>query len=374
MEMENGIIEGMKMVEDNELSSIQRILLSRYDILKIIGTGGMGNVYLARAKYLGGKEVALKVLHHEFSSDTTLLARFIREAELLRKINHPRIVEVYEAASVQGVTFYSMELVSGNSLETILKEKEFPLNKLPDLTIKILDALNAIHTVGIIHRDLKPGNIMITGDWDVKLTDFGIARPENSQLTHHNEIVGSVCYIAPEIWIGEEPTIKVDLYSLGIVLYELATGTVPFDGSSPGDLMRKHLQFTPEDPSKINPNLPYFMGKIIMKLLAKQKNERPESSLEVISLINANIEKRSEVRSYSSFKQDTSEFLRAAESSTSSLLSVSRVENNIKPKIESSTEKIDTLNDNKSAFSLGVYIISAFLFVAILAISFIFLF
>lgn len=325
--------EGVRKVEEAEFSTVKSILMPRYEIERVIGTGGMGNVYLGRARFLNRKEVAIKVLHPEFTSDQTLLARFIREGDLLRKVHHPRVVEVYEASSVGGITFYSMELVNGSSLESIIKQGKFPLSKLTEIALKILDALNAVHTVGIIHRDLKPANIMITDDWDIKLTDFGIARPENSQLTHHNEIVGSVCYIAPEIWIGEEPSSKVDLYSLGVVLYELATGNVPFDGSSPGDLMRKHLQLTPEDPSKLNPNLPYFMGKIIMKLLAKQKSERPASALEVAEYIKSNLEKKSEVKTFVAYRQDTSEFLKAVETSATNLLSVAKPKSEAEPAV-----------------------------------------
>lgn len=316
---------GVKNVEELEISTLRAILSPRYDILELIGAGGMGNVYLAKARFLENAPlVALKVLHQEFCSDQTLLARFIREADLLKRVNHSRIVKVYEANSVKGVTYYSMELITGSSLEDVLKLEQYSEDKIPDLALKILDALNAIHTAGIIHRDLKPANIMLTQEGDIKLTDFGIARPENSQLTHHNEIVGSVCYIAPEIWIGEEPTARVDLYSLGVVLYELATGNVPFDGSSPGDLMRKHLQAIPEDPSKINPRIPYYMGKVILKLLTKQKADRPSSALEVSDMIRANLDKKTEVKSFVAYRQDTSEFLRAVENSTSSLLTVSK--------------------------------------------------
>lgn len=314
-----------RKVDESEILAIRDLLYPKYEVLSLIGTGGMGNVYLARANFLDGRpNVAVKVLHREFCNDEVLLARFIREGELLKRVNHPRVVKVFEANSLKGITYYSMELISGSSLEEVLKRGRYDEDSISDLALKILDALNAIHAIGIMHRDLKPANIMLTEDGEIKLTDFGIARPENSQLTHHNEIVGSVCYIAPEIWIGEEPTPKVDLYSLGVVLYELATGDVPFDGASPGDLMRKHLQAIPEDPSKINSQIPYYLGKVILKLLAKQKLDRPGSALEVADMIRANMSKKSEVKSFVAYRQDTSEFLKAVENSASNLLSVSR--------------------------------------------------
>lgn len=352
------IIAGIQKVEDQELRSIRAAFSENYNIIRLLGTGGMGNVYLGKSLNLQGREVAIKVLHPEFTTDETLLARFIREAELLKQVRHPRIVEVIEASVINGVTFYVMEFVSGISLEKKLKEKDFPIQNVPSIALKILDALNAIHTVGIIHRDLKPGNIMITEEGDIKLTDFGIARPENSQLTHHNEIVGSVCYIPPEIWIGEEPTAQVDLYSLGVVLYELATGSVPFDGSSPGDLMRKHLQVLPEDPSKLNPALPFYLGKIIMKLLAKKRGDRPASALDVSEMIKANLAERDKIKNFTEFKQDTNEFLRAVESSATNLISVAK---EIKPETLNEFATTELKEDYQSKDTSLIYILLFFI-------------
>ncbi|HMO18874.1 MAG TPA: serine/threonine-protein kinase [Oligoflexia bacterium] len=301
------------MQEQVEVVRVRDALKPDYDVIDLIGSGGMGNVYLARSNLLGGAEVAIKVLHPEFFSEQNLRARFLREADLLRKVNHQGVVQFYDARTVGGLALYVMELVEGESLEQILKEGSFPLEKVPELLLGICEALQAVHLVGIIHRDLKPANILLTVDGLVKITDFGIARPERSQLTHHNEIVGSVCYIAPEIWIGEEPTISVDLYSLGVLLYELLTGEVPFDGSSPGDLMRKHLQSQVIAPKDKNENVPAYLNRLTLALLAKSRLERPKDALSVIELIKKGMGSLTKSHTFVAYEHDTQEFLRAVE-------------------------------------------------------------
>lgn len=310
--------------EVEELQHISRILSPEYNVIKKIGNGGMGNVYLAKVPHISSEPVALKILHPECSADENLLKRFLREAELLEKIDHPNIVKVYEGNCVGGLTFYVMEYAKGETLEKILKEKSFPVSKIPEFVIAVASALNEIHQKGIIHRDLKPANIILDEKYQPKLMDFGIARPENSQLTHHNEIVGSVCYIAPEIWIGEEPTPSVDLYSLGIVLYEIATGNVPFDGNSPGDLMRKHLQMAPVPPKDVQSGISSFINRLILRLLAKQKQERPRDALELIGIVQKNISVSTDLKKFRAYRQDTEEFLRVV--NTNSEVALKKVE------------------------------------------------
>lgn len=309
-----GLETGVRRAERHDLERVSRLLGDTYEIVALIGSGGMGNVYFGRSNDNPSIEVAIKVLHPEFVNDEVLCARFLREAELLQKVRHPGIVAFYDASTDKGIAYYVMECVTGVTLEDYIKKGNFPLEKIPDLIIKVCEALHAVHSVGIIHRDLKPANIMVTEDFDVKLTDFGIARPENSQLTHHNEIVGSVCYIAPEIWIGEEPTPSLDLYSLGIVMYELLTGQVPFDGSSPGELMRKHLQSVPIPPNDINPSVPSYLNRITLSLLSKSKIDRPKDALVVVERIKKAIGSLTSSHTFSGYKQDTEEFLRVLDS------------------------------------------------------------
>ncbi len=313
MEELRGLENGIRTAEKADLERVSRLLESKYEVVGLIGSGGMGNVYYGRSKADPALEVAIKVLHPEFVSDPTLCARFIREAELLQKVQHPGIVAFYDARSENGIAYYVMECVIGVSLEQLIRKNSVPLEEVPELVIKICEALHAVHSVGIIHRDLKPANIMVLESYDIKLTDFGIARPENSQLTHHNEIVGSVCYIPPEIWIGEDPTPSVDLYSLGIVMYELLTGKVPFDGSSPGDLMRKHLQSIPEPPKDSNPAIPSYLNRITLSLLSKSKLDRPKDALSVIEKIQKARGATSSTHTFTGYKQDTEEFLRVLE-------------------------------------------------------------
>lgn len=309
------IEKGVKQAEDADLERVSRLLASSYEVIGLIGSGGMGNVYFARSHELSGKEVAVKVLHPEFANDPTLRARFLREAELLKKVTHPGVVAFYDAKTENGIAYYAMECITGRTLEDHIKKGMFSGEKIPELIIKICEALHAVHSVGIIHRDLKPANIMITDSFDIKLTDFGIARPENSQLTHHNEIVGSVCYIPPEIWIGEDPTLSVDLYSLGVVVYELLTGKVPFDGSSPGDLMRKHLQTLPVPPRELNPKTPLYLNRLTLTLLSKSKFDRPKDALAVIEKINKAQGSITTSHVFNGYEHDTQEFLRALDNS-----------------------------------------------------------
>lgn len=320
--------KGIDKKFDQELLQIARILSPTYKLLKVVGSGGMGNVYLAEAPHLGQAPVAIKVLHPEYALDESLLQRFLREAELLQKVEHPNVVKVYEANSVSGVTFYVMEYAPGKTLESVLKEGPFPISKLSDFILSISGALLAIHQKGIIHRDLKPANIILAENFMPKLMDFGIARPENSQLTHHNEIVGSVCYIAPEIWIGEEPSASVDLYSLGVVLYEMTTGKVPFDGSSPGELMRKHLQQAPVPPKDLQAGMPSYVNRLILRLLSKQKQDRPRDAFEIINIVEKNISVSTENKKFRAYRLDTEEFLRVVD--TSSEASLKKQENIIK--------------------------------------------
>ncbi len=327
---------------DNQLSldlrHVREVLGAKYDIEKVIGTGGMGNVYLAK-DLTNNETLAIKVLHKEYCSEASLLARFIREAELLKKVSNPNVVKVLDAGSNSELTYYAMEYVPGVTLEDYLKNDDFPIEKLPKFMVKMCEALASIHDQGIIHRDLKPANIILTEALEPKITDFGIARIENSQLTHHNEILGSVFYIAPEIWIGEEPTLSVDLYGLGIILYEVVTGATPFEGSSPGELMRKHLQSQVVPPKEINPLIPSYINRLILRLLSKQRTERPRDATEVINIIQRHISVSTAGQSFKAYRADTQEFLRAVDENTAGALSkVDRVK---------SEARITTVNNPK---------------------------
>ena len=261
------------------------VIAERYHILKPLGTGGMGAVYLAADRVLGDEKVAIKILHGGFTHDPTQLARFLREVQLMRKVNHKNVVRTYDVGTDRDFNYFTMEFVPGTQLEKIIGQNGATCEHIADYAMQICEALQAIHAANIIHRDLKPGNILVLDDGTLRITDFGVARPEISTLTAHDEIVGSVCYIAPEIWLGKKLTHSVDLYALGIILYELATGNVPFDGESPAVLMRAHLDKAPVPPKKLNPKVEGWLNKLILRLLAKSVNDRPRDAKEVIEYL-----------------------------------------------------------------------------------------
>ena len=219
----------------------------------------MGAVYLVNDRILGGDPVAMKVLHRQFVSDPKYSQRFLREVQLMRRINHSNVVRTYDVGSDGDQMYFTMEYVPGISLIDWASGHSVARETLLSLLKQICAGLKAIHDAGIVHRDLKPDNIIIISNGSIKIADFGVARPENSELTQHNEIIGSANYMAPEVWLGEPITPSIDLYALGVILYELATGQLPFDAETPAALMRLHLDRIPTPPRTINPGIPIWL-------------------------------------------------------------------------------------------------------------------
>jgi serine/threonine protein kinase len=265
------------------------IIADRYQIIQILGTGGMGTVYLATDSFLGDEPVAIKILHTDYVRNTTQTSRFLREVQLMRRVSQRNVVRTYDVGTAGDLIFFTMEYVSGVSFEKKMDEAPFDNHRVIDYTLQLCDALQTIHEADIIHRDLKPGNILLLEDGTVKLTDFGVARPQRSSLTSHDEIVGSVCYIAPELWLGESATAAVDLYALGVIIYEMCTGEVPFDGDSPIALMRLHLDKIPKPPIELNPHIPTWMNQVILKLLEKKLDNRPCSAEQISEFIKRHL-------------------------------------------------------------------------------------
>jgi serine/threonine protein kinase len=263
------------------------LIAKRYRIQRLIGIGGMAVVYLAIDEHSPEqKKVALKILHKEFVRDSIYVERFIREVAMINMVDHLNVVKTFDIGTSNEVVYFTMEYVSGKSLEELVDHQSFSIAEISRLIIEISEGLNAIHAQHIVHRDLKPANILIDDTGLTKITDFGIAREKSSKrLTAKTMKVGSICYIAPEIWLGKPPTPAVDFYSLGIVLYEIATGIVPFEDDFPGKVMNMHLENTPRPPIEINHNLPSWLNELILWLLKKSPNERPQSGLEIITFV-----------------------------------------------------------------------------------------
>lgn len=254
---------------------IGRILGNRYEIVEKVGGGGMAIVYKAKCNLLN-RFVAVKILRSEFTNDKDLIDNFKRESQAAASLSHPNIVNIYDVGQEDDIYYIVMEYVDGKTLKELINEKGvLSLNEIINFTKQIALALDHAHSNHIIHRDIKPHNILITKDNRAKVTDFGIAlAATSSTITNAGSIIGSVHYFAPEQARGGYTDEKSDLYSLGIVMYEMATGRVPFEGDTPVTIALKHIQETPEIPSKINPSIPKGLESIILKLIQKEQSAR----------------------------------------------------------------------------------------------------
>ena len=257
------------------------IIAERYEILGKIGTGGMADVYKAKDHKLN-RFVAVKVLKPEFREDTTFIRKFRSEAQAAAGLTHPNIVNVFDVGDDEGVYYIVMELIEGITLkEYIAKKGKLSIKEATSIAIQVSMGLEAAHNHGIVHRDVKPQNIIISTDGKVKVTDFGIARAASSNTISTNAM-GSVHYSSPEQVRGGYSDEKSDIYSLGITLYEMVTGHVPFDGDTTVAIAIKHLQEEIVSPRKYVPDLPYSLEQIILKCTQKSVDRRYENMSEVI--------------------------------------------------------------------------------------------
>ena len=247
----------------------------RYEIIKTIGEGGMANVYLANDTILDRK-VAIKVLRGDLSNDEKFIRRFKREALSVSNLSHPNIVEVYDVGEEDGNYYIVMEYIEGKTLKQLLQKRgALTLNEVIDIMTQLTDGLAHAHEAYIIHRDIKPQNIMIEDNGLVKITDFGIAMALNStQLTQTNSVMGSVHYLPPEQANGKGSTVKSDIYSLGILMYELLTGSVPFKGDTAVEIALKHMKEKIPSIRKQNPTIPQSVENIVLKATAKNPKNR----------------------------------------------------------------------------------------------------
>ena len=274
---------------------IGMILGNRYELLKEIGSGGMANVYLAHCRLLN-RNVAVKILKNEFANDKEFLERFNKEAQAAAAISSPNIVNVYDVGHDGDIHYIVMEYVEGHTLkEYIDANGMLSWQETVEYAIQICSALDKAHKNGIIHRDIKPQNIILTNDGVLKVTDFGIARASSNETKNMGEsTMGSVHYFSPEQARGGYTDAKSDIYSLGIVMYELITGILPFNGESPIAIAIKHMQEKPVSPKEFNVSIPLAVENIILKAMSKEQSLRYQSAEEMLSDLNMVIHKPSE--------------------------------------------------------------------------------
>jgi eukaryotic-like serine/threonine-protein kinase len=260
---------------------INTLFDGRYRIIRKLGSGGMANVYLAEDQELG-RRIAIKILNDRHANDDQFVERFRREAKNAAGLSHPNIVSIYDRGEAEGTYYIAMEFLDGRSLkELIIARGPAPVNVAVDYARQILDALRFAHRNGIVHRDIKPHNVIVDAEGRVKVTDFGIARAGASQMTEVGSIIGTAQYLSPEQAKGAPVDQTSDLYSVGIVLYELLTGKVPFTGESPVEIAMKHISAIPERPSTLRDDVPPDLDKVVLRALAKTPGDRYPSAEEM---------------------------------------------------------------------------------------------
>jgi serine/threonine protein kinase len=276
-----------------------------YSVLEFLRAGGMGEVYKARDTRLE-RTVAIKFLPRALAAAPTALERFQREARAASALNHPRICTIHDLGDYQGRPFIVMEFLEGQSLRDHIADKPVPIPELVDLAVQICDALQAAHAKGIVHRDIKPANIFVMTNGQVKILDFGLAKlitdPHSAiatvtmaetgtmvtgvTLTRPGALMGTAAYLSPEQARGEEVDTRTDIFSFGVVLYQMATGRSAFDGTTPAELIGAILHETPVKPSELNPAVPASLERIILKMLEKDRTARYQSAGELVADLN----------------------------------------------------------------------------------------
>jgi serine/threonine-protein kinase len=270
-------------------SLINTLFDGRYRILRKLGAGGMANVYLGEDEELG-RRVAIKILNDRYANDDLFIERFRREAKSAAGLSHPNIVSIYDRGEAEGTYYIAMEVIEGRSLkELIMTRGALPIGTAVGFAKQLLEALRFAHRHGIIHRDIKPHNVLVSADQHskasdprLKVTDFGIARQSASQMTEVGSIMGTAQYLSPEQARGAPVTAASDLYSAGVVLYEMLTGKVPFTGDSAIEIAMKHVNDLPTAPSSLRPEIPPELDQIVLRALAKDPEDRYQTAEDFI--------------------------------------------------------------------------------------------
>lgn len=258
-------------------------LADRYEIIEQIGTGGMSDVYKAKCHKLN-RYVAIKVMKSEFSEDKTFVSKFRAEAQSVAGFTHPNVVNVYDVGDENGIYYIVMELVEGITLKKYIEKRgKLPFKEAVSIAIQVANGLDAAHKHRIVHRDIKPQNIIISKEGKVKVTDFGIAKVASSSTINSSSTMGSVHYISPEQARGGYSDERSDIYSLGITIFEMLTGTVPFDGDSTVAVAVQHIQDEIPAPSTVAADIPVSIDKIVLKCTQKKPDRRYQSAAELIT-------------------------------------------------------------------------------------------
>jgi eukaryotic-like serine/threonine-protein kinase len=257
----------------------------RYKVVSKLGSGGMAEVFLAEDEQLSRK-VALKLLHDRFAADPDFVERFRREAQAAAGLQHPNVVSVYDRGKYEDTYYIAMEYLPGRSLKQLIRD-EAPLEPLRaiDITMQILKAARFAHRRGVIHRDLKPHNVIVDDSDQAKVTDFGIARAGASDMTETGSIMGTAQYLSPEQAQGLPVGEGSDLYSIGVVLYEMLTGRVPFDADAAVTIALKHVSEAPVPPSRLNPLVPPELEQVVLWVLNKNPSDRPADADQLITAL-----------------------------------------------------------------------------------------
>jgi serine/threonine-protein kinase len=254
------------------------LFAGRYLLGRKLGAGGMADVWLAEDQELG-RRVAVKILHERYASDEQFVERFRREATNAAGLSHPNIVSIFDRGEAEGSYYIVMEYVEGRTLkELVVTRGPCPIPVAVSYTRQVLAALRYAHRNGIIHRDIKPHNVLVDNEGRVKVADFGIARAGASQITEAGSIIGTAQYLSPEQARGAQVEESSDLYSTGVVLYELLTGAVPFTGETPVEIAMKHISQVPEPPSVLRPEIPHDLDLVVLRSLAKEPADRYRSA------------------------------------------------------------------------------------------------
>src|SRR5829696_8983501 len=255
----------------------------RYRVIRRLGSGGMANVYLAEDEELG-RRVAIKVLDDKHANDEQFVERFRREAKNAASLSHPNIVSIYDRGEAQGTYYIAMEYIEGRTLKDLVVARgPLPVERAGSYARQILGAVRLAHRKGIVHRDIKPHNVLVDTDGRLKVTDFGIARAGASQMTEAGSIIGTAQYLSPEQARGAPVDQRSDLYSVGIVLNEMLTGSVPFTGDTPVEIAMKHISAVPQAPSAARPDVPEDLDLVVLRALAKDPRERFQTAEEMDS-------------------------------------------------------------------------------------------